>query len=132
VTVDDDVIGLASSWWRFVRLSASEQRADRLVAEASADVVGDVDEILSRANDDSIAIIDALLRFPEAEPDKVGAGPFEDLISESGEILGERIAVLARQDPLWREAAGYVGLADAEARRVPDLVPFLRKSPPRE
>jgi hypothetical protein len=132
VIVEDDMIGLAASWLLHMRRLSSENRADRLLAVSSGDVAGDVDEIIGRANDDSIALIDPLLRSPGADIGLVGAGPLEDLVSQSGEILGDQIAVLARRDPLGREAVGYVWLDDAEARRVPALALFLRKPPPRQ
>jgi hypothetical protein len=127
--VTDDPSEMASAWWDFVRLSASDHRADRLNAEAEAAIVSDVNEVLARADSGSIALIDAMLRAPGADPDRVGVGPLEDLLGQYGQAVAERVAVLARQEPLWRAALGSCNLEPAEAARVPSLAVYLPNTP---
>lgn len=55
----------------------------------------------------------------------MGSGPLEDLLSEHGSMIVDRVADRARQDPLWRLAVGSCWLDASLAASLTSLEPFL-------
>ena len=120
----EELGGLTTAYWRYHQL-ARGTREQRLASEEHVWALLEVADCVDGDPDRAVVVIDALLNHPDAVAPTVGCGPLEDLLlaaPQSAVEVGRRCSA----DPLWREAASYVVLADP----VPDAVAvYVAKRP---
>lgn len=102
-----DNADLAASYWEYYRLAFSEDRQDRLVAERTRDVAGEV--VNDAALENAPGVVPLLLTLAEAAPDDaalayLGAGPIEDLLAHHALDVVDEIDEQAQRHEKFRYA----------------------------
>jgi hypothetical protein len=115
-----DFAGLVAEYWEYRRLSTSEVRADRLLAEATSQSA--IEEARRIAADDDLAV-PLLVALARAAPDEqalcyLGASLIEDVVSRGRPtgVLLDRIEGAARRDERLRSALVCVAWPNAAVR----------------
>jgi hypothetical protein len=124
-TVDAARARLVDGYWTAARLATSGIRSERLTAKEWRWAVDEVDAAMEQPGDSALDLLDDLMRAPGADPGYVGASALENLLTEHGPVIADRVADRARRDPLWREAVGGVWLDSKLAKSLHALAPFL-------
>jgi hypothetical protein len=119
-----DLDELVAAYWRHHALTNGD-RAQRLEAATYFWAW----EAVSDAMDgpEPLALLDALLGAPDADPCLIGAGPLEDLLSEHGLAWDTAVADRCRTSPLWRAAVAGVWLDAHESQGLSALALYLPK-----
>lgn len=128
-----DLSAVVTAFWRFHELGQGD-REQRLAAEAGVDSWAweAVEAAVSESDEAVLALLDALLEAPAANPCDLGAGPIEDLLVAHGPRWQQDVALRCRNSATWRDALACVWLNDAEEKQVPLLAEFLpHGKPPR-
>lgn len=119
-----DVAATVTAYWRNYELSQGD-RQQRHEADAHFWAWEAVQEALNGPDEDALALLDALLVAPNADPCCVGAGPVEDMLSGAGTRWQGAIAFRCRGSDAWRQAVSCVSLDPSEREAVPHLREYL-------
>ncbi len=124
-----DLPAIVTAFWRHYELSEGD-RAQRLAADTERWAWEVVHEAVHEPSEDVLAVLDALLAAPNADPCYIGAGPIEDLLSADGRAWQEAVARRCRTSRQWREALACVVLSDRDEQNVPMLSEYLPRPEP--
>lgn len=121
-----DLDAMVDAYWHYYQLFHGT-RQERLARDAYSWAWDAVETAVMESPSEAIAMIDAVLRHPDADLLYVGAGPIENLRSDrpSPQVLDE-IALRCRQDALWREAVSGAFVDDPVPASVAPFVAHPR------